>query len=327
VKPMNDNQCLSSGEAAQFFAGQIARAPNPQLGTEAGVSQGASLSLYHRIADFFSLTKPEVLFLVLITTAAGAMMASPRIDPAVLLDALIGTALIAGGTAALNHYIERLYDAAMHRTNRRPLPAGRMRPAEALVFGLCLSVAGTFYLALRTNLLTCAIGVGALLTYLLLYTPLKRRSDLCTFVGAFPGAAPILMGFTAVRGYIGPEGWVLYAILFLWQFPHFIAIGWMYRDDYTRAGMLMLPESDARGDAAFLRVWITSAALVLLTVLPAALGMAGPVYLAASAGLGVFLIACVYRASAYRTAASASMLLHATVIYLPLLLLAMVAAK
>jgi protoheme IX farnesyltransferase len=331
VKPMNDNYDLSGGEASQVFAGEIPRAPRPQLGTQAavspGYSRGASRSLYHRLADFFTLTKPEVLFLVLITTAAGSIMASPGIDVVVLLDALIGTALIAGGTAALNHYIERRFDAEMRRTNRRPLPAGRMRPAEALVFGLCLSVAGTVYLALRTNLLTCAIGVGALLTYLLLYTPLKRRSDLCTFVGAFPGAAPILMGFTAVRGYVGPEGWVLYAILFIWQFPHFIAIGWIYRDDYSRAGMLMLPESDAAGDAAFLRMWVTSAALVVLSVLPIALGMAGPVYLAASAVLAVFLIVYVYRASASRTSASARGLLHATVIYLPLLLFAMVAGK
>ncbi len=172
-----------------------------------------------RVKDFISLTKPEVLFLVLITTGLGCVMASDSLNLLVMFHALIGTALVASGTAALNHYLEREHDARMHRTARRPLPSGRLKPEEVLRFGMGLSLAGTAYLALTLNLLTSLIGLAALLSYLLLYTPLKRRSRLCTFVGAFPGAAPVLMGWAAVRGELSPEAWVLYAILFLWQFP------------------------------------------------------------------------------------------------------------
>src|SRR5947208_1489184 len=201
-----------------------------------------------RAHDFLSLTKPRVLLLVLIATGLGWVMAAAALDVGVLAHALLGTALVAGGTAALNQYIERAHDAHMRRTARRPLPAGRLQPQEVLWFGLGLSLAGTVYLAVTLNLLTSLVGLAALLSYLLLYTPLKRRSRLCTLVGAFPGAAPVLMSWTAVRGDLGAEAWVLFAILFLWQFPHFLAIGWMYREDYSRAGLLMIPDAQARRD-------------------------------------------------------------------------------
>jgi protoheme IX farnesyltransferase len=277
--------------------------------------------------DFVSLTKPEVLLLVLITTGAGCLMASPTIDPLTIFNALLGTALVAGGTAALNHYAERAHDGKMRRTANRPLPAGRLTPKAVLRFGVVLSVVGTIYLAVYCNLLTSAIGLAALLSYLLLYTPLKRRSDLCTLVGAFPGAAPILMGWAAVRGDITLGGWILYAILFFWQFPHFIAIGWIYRDDYARARMLMTPQGDRDGVIAFRQVWIMSAALIAMSLFPAALGMTGSVYVLAALILNIGLLIAVHRAASLRTNASSKELLHATVIYLPALLVIMVLDK
>lgn len=317
--------------SADVHAGDLTRehicASDEATGAESTVRQMLGLSFSARLMDFVTLTKPEVLFMVLMTTAAGSVMASSHFEPLMLVNALIGTALIAGGTAALNHLIERRFDGAMRRTKNRPLPAGRMAPQQAFAFGVILAAAGAMYLALTTNTLTCAIGLAALLSYLLVYTPLKRRSGLCTLVGAFPGAAPILMGFAAVHGSLTLEAWLLYAILFLWQFPHFLAIGWIYRDDYARAGMFMLPENDSEGDAAFMRVWITSAVLVVLSIVPVVAGMAGLVYLVVSAALGLFLVVYVRRASSSRTNASAKQLLHATVIYLPLLLIAMVADR
>lgn len=280
-----------------------------------------------RLMDFVSLTKPEVLLLVLITTGAGCLMASASFHPLILFNALVGTALLAGGTAALNHYAERAYDGKMRRTADRPLPAGRLTPVAVLRFGIVLSVAGTIYLATWCNLLTSAIGLAALLSYLLVYTPLKRRSDLCTLVGAFPGAAPILMGWAAVRDDLSLGAWILYAILFFWQYPHFIAIGWMYRDDYRRAGMLMTPQNDRDGGSAFRQVWIMTAALIVLSLFPAMVGLTGSVYQLAALILGLGLLIAVYRAASLRTNAGAKELLHATVIYLPLLLLMMVLDK
>jgi protoheme IX farnesyltransferase len=277
--------------------------------------------------DFVSLTKPEVLLLVLITTGAGCLMASATLDPLTLFNALMGTALVAGGTAALNHYGERAHDGRMRRTAGRPLPAGRLTPQAVLRFGILLSVTGTIYLAVNCNLLTSAIGLAALFSYLLLYTPLKRRSDLCTLVGAFPGAAPILMGWSAVRDDITLGGWILYAILFFWQFPHFLAIGWMYREDYARAGMLMTPQDDHEGTSAFRQVWIMSLALIVMSLFPAWLGMAGSVYVVAALVLGIGLLIAVHRAASRRTNVSAGGLLHATVIYLPALLVMMILDK
>src|SRR5262245_63795834 len=194
-----------------------------------------------RTQDFLSLTKPRVLVLVLIATGLGCVMAAASLDVGVLGHAILGTALVAGGTAALNQYSERAHDARMRRTARRPLPAGRLQPQDVLRFGLGLSLVGTGYLAVTLNLLTSLVGLAALLSYLLLYTPLKRRSHLCTLVGACPRAAPVRMGWAAVRGDLAPEAWVLCAILFLWQFPHFLAISWLYRSAYARARLPLAP--------------------------------------------------------------------------------------
>src|SRR5215813_7542165 len=305
----------------------LVRHDGHRYGTQTNRFDTSQAHLPARLMDFVSLTKPEVLFLVLITTGAGCLMASPSLELLTLFNALLGTALVAGGTAALNHYAERAHDAKMRRTCNRPLAAGRLTPRAVLSFGLLLSVIGTIYLAVTCNLLTSTIGLAALLSYLLFYTPLKRRSDLCTLVGAFPGAAPILMGWTAVRDDISLGGWILYAILFFWQFPHFLAIGWMYRDDYARARMLMIPQDDSDGVVAFRRVWIMSAAMIVLSLFPAVMGMAGSVYVLAASLLGVGLLIAVHRAASLRTTVSAKELLHATVIYLPLLFLVMVLDK
>jgi len=283
-----------------------------------------------RVKDFISLTKPEVLFLVLVATGVGCVMASKSLNLLTLMHALIGTALVAGGTAALNHYIERASDSLMRRTARRPLPSGRLNPNEVLMFGIGLSLKGIVYLAFTLNLLTGLIGLAALLSYLLLYTPLKRRSRLCTLVGAFPGAAPVLMGWAAVRGDLGPEAWVLFAILFLWQYPHFLAIGWMYREDYTRAGMLMIPdvkEGDDTGRMTFSLIRRTAQALVVVSFLPVLMGMTSGVYLCSALLLGLGLLYVVNGATSDRSGVAAKHLLHATVIYLPLLFLFLVLCR
>ena len=326
---LNNERIESRGRFAgeMYSLSSLVRPDGQQPGTQINRLDAPQTLLPVRLMDFVSLTKPEVLLLVLITTAAGCLMASASLDSLILFNAVIGTALVAGGTAALNHYAERDHDSKMRRTANRPLPAGRLTPRAALGFGSVLSVTGTIYLAVICNLLTSMIGLAALLAYLLLYTPLKRRSDLCTLVGAFPGAAPILMGWTAVRDDLTLGAWILYAILFFWQFPHFLAIGWMYRDDYARARMLMTPQNDPDGSSAFRQVWIMSAALIVLSFFPAVLGMTGSVYVLAALILGAGLLVAVYRATSLRTKTSAKELLHATVIYLPLLFLMMVLDK
>jgi len=245
----------------------------------------------------------------------------------VLFHAVLGTGLVAGGTAALNHYIEREHDRKMRRTANRPLPSGRLTAREALVFGVGISVAGIVYLAVLVNLLTSFLGLATLLSYLCIYTPLKRRTTWATFVGAFPGAAPALMGWAAVTGNLSMGAWALYALLFVWQFPHFLAIAWMYREDYARAGMLMLPADDPRGDVAFRQILGYSVALIPVSLLPALLGMTGSVYLWTVAILGFAFLCFAWQVSRERTTTSARMLLHVTVIYLPLVYALMVANK
>jgi protoheme IX farnesyltransferase len=279
------------------------------------------------VMDYVTLVKPEVTFLVLIATGLGCAMASNSVNLLLLFHALMGTALVAGGTATLNHYVERSHDAKMRRTANRPLPAGRLTPEEVFRFGASLSVGGLLYLAFIVNVLTSLIGLATLLSYLLIYTPLKRQTSLCTFIGAFPGAAPALMGWAAVRNNLALEAWVLYSILFLWQFPHFLAIAWMYREDYARAGMLMLPERDTKGDATFRRILACSLALIPVSLIPSFAGMAGNLYLVSALVLGLVFSYFAYYASLQRTKVQARLLVHATVIYLPLLYAAMVMNK
>src|SRR5204863_3315070 len=181
---------------------------------------------------------------------------------------LLGTLLVASGTATLNQYVERKHDANMRRTAGRPLPAGRLAPWEALVFGILCSVGGGVYLWVAANALASILAMLTLLSYLLVYTPLKRKTPLCTLVGAFPGAMPPLIGWAAAHGRLSAEAWVLYAILFFWQFPHFLSIAWMYREDYARAGLLMLPQNDPQGRRAARQILVTSLALLPISLLP-----------------------------------------------------------
>jgi protoheme IX farnesyltransferase len=272
-----------------------------------------------RLRDYLTLTKPEVTFLVVAAAALGFRLAVPgRLSSTAFAAALVGTALVSGGTGALNMLWERKADARMRRTAQRPLPAGRVSPAAALAFGLVLAAAGGACLWLFTTPLASLLALGTLASYLLVYTPLKPRSRWCTVVGAIPGAAPPLIGWAAVRGQLDAEAWVLYAILFLWQFPHFLAIAWMYRHDYARAGMLMLPPADTTGTATFTQILGFTALLLPVSLVPVALGWAGPVYGVGAAALGGAFLASGVWAARDRSSARARVLLHASVAYLPL---------
>ncbi len=276
---------------------------------------------YPRTLGYLSLTKPDVTFLVVITTWAGYYMgATVPINWLHLAHALLGTTMIGAGTSALNHYFERRSDAQMRRTANRPLPTGVLRPAEALAFGVLLAAGGAAYLALAVNWLTSALGVITCVSYLGAYTPLKKRTTLATFIGAFPGAVPPLMGWAAARGSLSVEAWILYAILFIWQFPHFLAIAWMYREDYARAGIRMLPVVDHAGDATFRQILAYSAALIPASLLPAVSGMAGIAYFYLALLMGVAMMQVSLWAARTRTNQRAKWLMHATVIYIPLLL-------
>jgi len=245
-----------------------------------------------RVADFVELTKPRITALVLVNAAVGyAVGGGAALPSANFLLFLIGTALLCGGASALNQYLERDADARMTRTSRRPLPAGRVTPSDALAFGLTISAVGLVVLA-GVNLLTLALGAASLLSYVLAYTPLKRVTSLCTVVGAVPGALPPLMGWAAARGSLGPAGWALFAILFLWQLPHFLAIGWLYREDYARGGFPMLAVRDGDGSSTGRQAALYSTALLPVTLAAGLLAAAGHAYLWGALVLGVVFLGC-----------------------------------
>jgi protoheme IX farnesyltransferase len=283
--------------------------------------------LHSKFRDYYTLTKPEVNLLILMTTSAGYYLASRGPFRLVgLLNTLLGTLLVASGTATLNQWMERVWDGKMRRTASRPLPSGRLTSGEALAFGILLSVLGGLYLLVAVNPLSALLAVSTLLSYLLVYTPLKRKTPLCTLLGAFPGAMPTLIGWAGASAHIDSEAWVLFTILFLWQFPHFLAIALMYREDYSRAGYHMLPVFDR--DTRFTRAEIVlfTLILVVVTLLPRA-GHAGLVYWSAMCVAGGFLLYYVSKLAASGSTLRASRLLHASVLYLPVVLVIMVAAK
>lgn len=217
------------------------------------------------IRDYLELSKSRIVLMVLMTAAAGFFYASPHGSLVMLAHMLIGTALVAAGTNTLNQYVERDLDASMRRTQRRPLPAGRITPRAALIFASTIALAGTLYLGLLVNWLTAALGAFTLVTYIFVYTPLKRISTICTLVGAIPGAVPPLMGWTAATGAIGTGGLIAFGIVFLWQLPHFMAISWIYREDYGRAGFAMLSVRDTDGAAVARQAIYYSLALLILS--------------------------------------------------------------
>lgn len=270
---------------------------------------------------YVALTKPDVSFLVVITTVAGFYLGSNGpMDWALLLHTVCATTLVAGGTAALNQYFERDRDALMRRTSSRPLPTGQLQPGEALIFGAGMIVAGAAWLAVAVSGLTCLLALATSVLYLGVYTPLKTRTTLATTIGAFPGAIPPLIGWAAAHGSLTLGGWVLFAILFFWQFPHFMAIAWMYRDDYARAGIKMLPVVDRKGDATFGQIVSMAGALIPISILPASIGMAGWRYLAGAIVLGLLLFGVSLWANRVRSTTRAKWLMHATVAHIPLLL-------
>src|SRR5579862_2239888 len=285
------------------------------------------LTLKSRLRDYYTLTKPEVNLLILMTTSAGYYLASSGpFKTAGLLNTLIGTLLVASGTATLNQWMERRWDAQMRRTATRPLPSGRLSATEALLFGIGLSLAGGLYLILAVNRLSAALAVSTLLSYLLVYTPLKRRTPLCTLLGAVPGAMPTLIGWAGASAHLDRQAWFLFAVLFLWQFPHFLAIALMYREDYARAGYRMLPAFDA--DSRFTRAEILCFTLILIatTVLPT-LGQGSLLIPGSMLIAGTFLLFYVSRLMMSPSRLLAGKVVHASVIYLPVVLGMLMAGK
>jgi heme o synthase len=283
------------------------------------------VSARDRIAAYAELTKPRITFLIVLTSAAGFALASPgAVNYSALLSAMFGIALLSSGIATLNQYIERDLDSLMRRTADRPLPSGKLHPNEALVFGWTLTIGAEIYLALMVNPLSALLGLTVIAGYLFAYTPLKTRTTLSTMVGAFPGAVPPLIGWAAARGEIGLEAWVLFAILFLWQFPHFLAIAWMYREDYGRAGILMLPVVEPEGRVTAQQIVVYTVLLLPVSFLPAALGTSGKIYLVGAIVLGLLFLYSSVRAAMSKSRQEAKRLLLASVIYLPLLFILMV---
>lgn len=274
-----------------------------------------------RVADFVELTKPRITQLVVLTAAAGFFLA-PRqgLDALLLLHTLLGTALVAGGTNTLNQVWERELDALMARTQGRPLPAGRLSPAAALRFGAVIATGGIAYLWLTVNDMTAFLASLTLVSYVFVYTPLKRRTPLNTLVGAVPGALPIVGGWTAAGGSIGSAALALFGVVFLWQLPHFLALAWLYRADYAQAGFRMLGARDPNGGATGRRAVLCAAALLPVSLAPTALGVTGSVYLWGAALLGLALLGASGALALGRSRTWARRLFVTSVIYLPLLL-------
>lgn len=277
-----------------------------------------------RVSDFVELCKLRLSGLVLFTTAVGFYVGQQRaLDLAsliTLVNTILGTSLVASAAMVLNQYMERGTDAVMQRTMNRPIPSGRISPAEALLFGLALSVIGLACLAVLVNGLVAFLAAVTLTSYLFLYTPLKTRTPLCTLVGAFPGAIPPMIGYAAACGVVDLRALSLFAILFVWQLPHFLAIAWLYRDDYARGGQLMLPVLDPHGVRTAQHIVLLSLMLVPTALLPGVVGITGPFYMLVSMALGIGFFICALRLARVKSRALARQVFFASIIYLPLLL-------
>lgn len=267
--------------------------------------------------DFIALTKPGLVIMLVLTTCVGFYLGSDGpLVWAMLLHTLAGTTLAAGGTLALNQFMERDRDALMRRTRTRPLPAGKLRPGQALGFGLGLTVAGLLYLALAVNVLSSAVTAAITATYLFLYTPLKHRTTLSTVFGAVPGALPPVTGWAAARNELGLEAGALFAILFLWQMPHALALAWLFREDYARAGFQLLPAVDPDGRFTSAQILINCLALTAFSLVPTMLGIAGELYFYAAFAAGMGLLAFSIHLTVTRTEASARNLFFASLVFL-----------
>jgi protoheme IX farnesyltransferase len=278
------------------------------------------------MADYRALTKPDINLLIAVATSTGFFLGRTSLAPtgafpvAMLAHTVLGTTLVAGGAGALNQYIERGADSRMRRTARRPLASGRIGPSEALWFGAALSTIGSVDLAAFVNPLAGLVAVLTLVSYLFVYTPLKRRTPLCVLVGAFPGAAPPLIGWAAATGSLGPGAWLLFAILFLWQFPHFMAIAWMYREDYARAGYRVIPAGGLREFVVNLQTLLPLAALIVASLVAGS----GAIYRFAALFAGLAFLWQAVRFIRGKAAADARRLLFASILYLPALFLLLI---
>jgi protoheme IX farnesyltransferase len=283
------------------------------------------------VSDYWTLTKPEVNFLIAVATLTGFYLGCPaQLDhfPWLrLVHTLLGTLLVASGTGTLNQYIERHFDAQMRRTARRPLAAGRLTPSAVLWFGITLSSLGSIYLAIAVNMPASVLAIATLVSYLFLYIPLKRKTPLCTLVGAFPGAMPPLIGWAAASGRLSLEAWILYAMLFLWQFPHFMAIAWMYREDYDRAGYFVLPRGHIRGSFVTLQTMLPLLALLPVSLLAATADDQSVLYRAGALILSLGFLFYGVRFVLRRSNGAARRMLMASIFYLPLVFILLVIAK
>jgi protoheme IX farnesyltransferase len=271
---------------------------------------------------YLALTKPKVTWLILMSTGVGFFFGLQDRwrgwpDALALVNTIIGTGLIASASAALNQWFEREADRKMRRTEKRPLPSGALTPRSAFWFAIALAAAGFALLALAVNLLSGLLGIATLLSYCLIYTPLKQRTSICTIVGALPGAMPPMIGYAAASGKLTPEAWALFAILFLWQFPHFLAIAWMYREDYARAGIRMLPVVEPDGQSTSRQMVIYASTLIPVSLFPTVLGMSGRIYMIGALLLGGWFLYSGVRVLFQRTILNARKVLLVSVIYLP----------
>lgn len=274
----------------------------------------------NKMLAYVELTKPRIAFMLVLTAAAGFFVGSNQsLNYVLFANAMIGIALLAFGVATLNQWLERHTDRLMKRTAGRPLPAGRLGSAEALIFGILQCTVAEIYLAVLVNPLTAFLGLIVIVGYVLLYTPLKTRTTISTAIGAIPGAMPPLMGWTSAANEISIGAWSLFVLLFLWQFPHFFAIAWIYKEDYSRAGILMLPVVEADGKLTARQIVLFSIMLVPVSFAPFFFGFAGPIYLAGAAVLGLWFLFESFRAARGRTAEKAKRLMFVTILYLPLI--------
>ncbi|MGB7070447.1 MAG: heme o synthase [Pyrinomonadaceae bacterium] len=277
-----------------------------------------------RALAFFELTKPRIAFMLILTAAAGFYLGSTGFDVTLFLNSMVGIGLLAFGVATLNQYLERHTDVLMKRTSTRPLPTGRITPAEALIFGIVQCVAAEAYIFFFVNALTAILGVVVIVGYVLVYTPLKRYTSASTAIGAIPGALPPLMGWTAAANEVTIGAWAVFVIQFLWQFPHFLSIAWLYREEYAKAGIRMLPVVEPEGRLTAQQIVLFTVMLVPVSLAPFFFGMAGPLYLVGASILGVWFLWASIRTARSKSNESARKLLMVSVIYLPLLFVLLV---
>ena len=294
----------------------------------ANIEDARNTGLRDRAVAYFELTKPRIAFLLVLSSAAGFYMASTTgFEPVLFVNSMLSITLLAFGVSTLNQYIERDIDPLMRRTATRPLPTGRVTANEALVFGICQCVLAEVFLFFAVNPLTAILGLTVIIGYVFLYTPLKTRTSLSTVVGAIPGAMPPLMGWTAASNKITVVGWALFATQFLWQFPHFLSIAWLYRNEYANAGIRMLPVVEPSGKLTGRQIVLFSIMLLPVSLAPYFFQVAGPLFLVGATILGIWFLWASVRAARAKSDELARKLLLVSVIYLPLFFLLMVIDK